>query len=151
MKIQVKNDTAKVLETLEEAKRRGLQAIGMTAEGYAKKILTETVYTGDKDWELTGRLRNSITWALSGEAPNIGEYATDNGADRGAYSGTAPNTHNVAVFIGTNVIYAQGIETGSHRKAGAVHFIKRAATEHNQEYKELVENSLKNRSASLRG
>ena len=50
----------------------------------------------------------------------------------------------MAVYIGTGVEYAAGIETGSHRKAGGVHFLQDAAANHTDEYKKLMEDSMKN-------
>ena len=47
------------------------------------------------------------------------------------------------VIFGTNVEYAAGIETGSHRKKGAVHFIQKAATNYNSEYRKIIEEILK--------
>ena len=144
MSYTYKDSTDEVLSALERAKKRGLTAIGMTAEAHAKKVLTKAVYTGDKDWPLTGRLRNSITFAISGEPANISSYSGDHGEEGGEYSGTAPKEENESVYIGTNVEYAQGIELGTHRSKGAVHFLQKAATEHNDEYKKLMEDSIKN-------
>ena len=70
-----KDNTDEVLSALEKAKKRGLEAIGLVAEGHAKKKLTKEVYTGDKPYKLTGRLRNSITFAVSGEPANIQSYS----------------------------------------------------------------------------
>lgn len=144
MSYTYKDNTKQVLSALEKAKKNGLTAIGMTAEGHAKKILTKAVYTGDKDYKLTGRLRNSITFAISGESANISSYSGDHGEKGGSYSGTAPNDKDTAVYIGTNVEYAPGIELGTHRKAGAVHFLQGAASGHGEEYKRLMEDSMKN-------
>ena len=144
MSYTYKDNTDEVLAALERAKKRGLTAIGMTAEAHAKKVLTKAVYTGDKDWPLTGRLRNSITFAISGEPANISSYSGDHGEEGGTYSGTAPNEKDKAVYIGTGVEYAVGIETGSHRKAGGVHFLQDAAANHTDEYKRLMEDSMKN-------
>ena len=66
----MKDNTDEVLSALEKAKKRGLEAIGLTAEGHAKKITPVD----------TGRLqlRNSISHATDDEAAYIGtntEYA----------------------------------------------------------------------------
>ena len=67
-----KDNTEEVLSAMEKAIKNGLEAIGLTAEGYAKKNL----YPGHGlD---TGRLRNSISHATDKEAAYIGtnvEYA----------------------------------------------------------------------------
>lgn len=144
MSYTYKDNTDAVLSKMETAIERGLEAIGMTAEGHAKKVLTKVVYTGDKDYPLTGRLRNSITYAVSGKKAAIQSYSGDNGEDGGTYDGTAPNDKDKAVYIGTNVEYAPGIELGTHRSAGAVHFLQYAASNHTAEYKRLMEDSMKN-------
>lgn len=144
MSYTYKDNTDEVLAALKRAKKNGLTAIGMTAEGHAKKKLTREVYTGDKPYKLTGRLRNSITFAVSGESANISSYSGDHGEPGGSYSGSAPNDKDMAVYIGTGAEYAAGIETGSHRKAGGVHFLQDAAANHTDEYKQIMENALKN-------
>jgi hypothetical protein len=63
----------------------------------------------------TGRLRNSIS------------HATD----------------DEAAYIGTNVEYAPYIELGAQGRKG-LHFLQKAATQHGDEYKRLMEDSMKN-------
>ena len=90
---------------MKNAKKRGLEAIGLTAEGYAKKDTPVD----------TGRLRNSIEHAVEDEA----------------------------AYIGTNVEYAVFVEAGARGRQG-VHMLQRAASEHTDEYKKLMEDSMKN-------
>lgn len=103
----MKDNTDEVLSALEKAKKRGLEAIGLVAEGHAKKITPVD----------TGRLqlRNSIS------------HATD----------------DEAAYIGTNVEYAPYVELGSPT-IKAHHMLQKAATEHTDEYKQLMEDSMKN-------
>ena len=103
----MKDNTDEVLSALEKAKKRGLEAIGLTAEGHAKKITPVD----------TGRLqlRNSIS------------HATD----------------DEAAYIGTNVEYGPYVELGSPT-IKAHHMLQKAATEHTDEYKRLMEDSMKN-------
>jgi phage gpG-like protein len=131
-----KDNTKEVLSALDKAIERGLEAIGLTAEGYAKK--NETAID-------TGRLRNSITWALSGKEANTKEYKYKVGkkTEKGYYEGTAPEDEDKAVYIGTNVEYAPYIELGT-KNTEALHFLKRAATEHSEKYKKLMEDNMKN-------
>ena len=105
MSYTYKDNTNEVLSALERAKKRGLEAIGLTAEGHAKK---ETPVD-------TGRLRNCIS------------HATD----------------DEAAYIGTNVEYAPYVELGARGRAGR-HMLQRAASEHTDEYKRLMEDSMKN-------
>lgn len=68
MKVDYKDNSEQVLSALEKGIKNGLEAIGLTAETYAKKATP--VYTG--------RLRNSISHAVDGEEVYIGsnvEYA----------------------------------------------------------------------------
>ena len=105
MSYSYKDNTEEVLSAMEKAIERGLEAIGLTAEGHAKK---ETPVD-------TGRLRNSISHAVE---------------DRAAY-------------IGTNIEYAPYVELGARGRDGK-HMLQRAATEHTDEYKRLMEDSMKN-------
>ena len=105
MSYTYKDNTGEVLAALKKAKKRGLEAIGLTAEGHAKKDTPVD----------TGRLRNSIN------------HATDDDA----------------AYIGTNVEYAPYVELGARGRQGK-HMLQRAASEHTDEYKRLMEDSMKN-------
>lgn len=64
----IKDNTDEVLSALEKAKKRGLEAIGLVAEGHAKALTPVD----------TGRLRNSISHTTDNNAAYIGtntEYA----------------------------------------------------------------------------
>lgn len=68
MKVDYKDNSEQVLSAMENAIKNGLEVIGLTAEGHAKKITPVD----------TGRLRNSISHATDKEAAYIGtnvEYA----------------------------------------------------------------------------
>lgn len=94
-----------ILSDLEKGKRNALTAIGLTAETYAKKATPVD----------TGRLRNSISHTVDGEA----------------------------AYIGSNVEYAPYVELGTSR-AKAHHMLQKAATEHSAEYKRLAEDAVYN-------
>ena len=139
--IEFRDNTEEVLSALEAAIRRGNEAIGLAAERHAKKKITEAKAVD------TGRLRNSITYALAGEETHVKSYRADKGGkDRETYTydGTADGKKGSGVYIGTNVEYAPGIELGTHRSAGAVHFLQDAVANHTDEYKKLMEDSMKN-------
>ena len=105
MSYTFKDNTAEVLAALKMAKKSGLEAIGLTAEGHAKRITPVD----------TGRLRNSIAHTVEGNA----------------------------AYIGTSTSYAPFVELGARGREG-VHMLQRAATEHADEYKQLMEDSMKN-------
>lgn len=135
MSYTTKDNTKEVLSALDKAIERGLEAIGLTAEGYAKSDPNMPVDTG--------LARNSITFAVSGKGANISTYSDDIGEREGAYSGTAPNDKDKAVYLGSNVEYFPYIELGSST-INARHVLKNAATNHTDEYKRLMEDSMKN-------
>ena len=138
--IEYRDNTEEVLSALEAAIKRGNEAIGMTAEGHAKKKITAA---GAVD---TGRLRNSITYALAGEETHVKSYkANKGGKDRETYTydGTAEGKKGSGVYIGTNVEYAVFVENGAQGRT-AVHFLQDAATGHTDQYKKLMEDSMKN-------
>ena len=139
--IEYRDNTEEVLESMEAAIRRGYEAIGLSAERHAKRKITEAKAVD------TGRLRNSITYALAGEEAHVKSYKADKGGkDRETYTydGTADGKKGSGVYIGTNVEYAPGIELGTHRSAGAVHFLQDAVANHTDEYKRIMEDSMKN-------
>ena len=141
MSYTYKDNTDEVLAALERAKKRWFEAVGLAAERHAKKKITKEKAVD------TGRLRNSITYALAGEEAHIKSYRADKGGkDRETYTydGTADGKKGSGVYIGTNVEYAPGIELGTHRSAGAVHFLQYAVANHTDEYKKLMEDIMKN-------
>ena len=134
--IEYRDNTEEVLSALEAAIKRGNEAIGMTAERHAKKKCPVD----------TGRLRNSITYALAGEETHVKSYrANKGGKDRETYTyeGTAEGKKGSSVYIGTNVEYAPFVENGA-RGRPPVHFLQDAAENHSDEYKKLMEDSMKN-------
>lgn len=136
MSVEFKDNTQEFLSLFDSAKKRGLKAIGMTAEGYAKRKITDYPAVD------TGRLRNSITFAISGEKANTPTYTDDKKVVYN-YSGTAPDGKEKAVYIGTNVEYGSFVELGTSKMPPRP-FLKPAATEHSAEYKKLMEDSIKN-------
>ena len=98
----------------------------------------------------TGFLRNSITYALDGEAPKKTTYKADD-ADKsgkiktGSYSGVAPKENNGkrSVIIGSNLPYARRIEFDSWSQKAKDGFLRIAITRHLDEYKNLISNILK--------
>ena len=129
-----KDNSQQILSALEKGKRNALTAIGATAETHVKDNITAD------DLIDTGRLRNSITFA-TGDYSGIGTY-TDNEGNR-YYDAKARNTpKDDEVAIGTNVEYAAYTELGTQHIA-AHHYLKRAVTEHKDEYKKLAVEAIK--------
>jgi len=103
--IVVADNTEQVASAITSALEAALEEIGLVAEGYAKKLCPVD----------TGRLRNSITHAIS---PN--EKAT---------------------YIGTNVEYAPYVELGTSRSKEKP-YLRPAAQDHETEYRKIFEKHL---------
>ena len=105
--IEFTSNADDILRCMERGKRNALTAIGATAETHTKENIT-----ADKLVD-TGRLRNSISHSVDGEA----------------------------AYIGTNVEYAPYLELGT-KKITAHHYLKRAVTEHQDEYEKTIAKSV---------
>ena len=124
-----------VLDALKDKIADALDDIGATAEGHAK----------DGAPVDTGLLRNSITHAVSGQAPAISVARGNTGNKIVLYGGKAPagTVEDMAVYVGTNVVYARRQETVAMRHTtGGAHFIKNAIADHGKEYKKQLKAAL---------
>jgi len=123
MTVEFQDNSPQVLAALQNATRRGLEACGAMAESYAKQELSKSKphkRGPSRPNVITGRLRNSISHTLGS---NVGS--------------------EIAVYIGTNVSYAPFLELGT-RKMDPYPFLKPAATEHTDEYRNILKDSLQN-------
>ena len=133
-----KDNSEEYKDLLNQAIRRGLRTIGMRAETHAKENCPVD----------TGYASNSITYALAGESAAISSYKADRGKNgkppkTGEYSGTMGEIEDNYVAIGSNVEYFPFIEEGA-RGRKAYHTLRKAATDHKDEYKQLLTDSIKN-------
>lgn len=159
MAVTYKDNSGFVREALESQMERALEAIGITAEGYAKKKCPVD----------TGLLRNSITHAVGGLSFS-GSFHASYGSNThtvknkktgkmetkrysansakagsvsfGSISGTVGSKGDNTVYIGTNVEYAPYVEMG-HRGYAGKHFIRSAIEDHIDQYKRLAIKYLK--------
>ena len=138
MSDEFKDNSKEYKNLLTQAIRRGLRTIGMRAETHAKENCPVD----------TGYARNSITHALSGESAAVSSYKADAGKNgeppkTGEYRGTLGKIEDNYVAIGSNVEYFPFIEEGA-RGREAHHTLRKAATEHREEYENLMKDSIKN-------
>ena len=134
--IYIKADnTDKILHKLDDLTIKALTECGMVAEGHAKVNLTNN-HSVD-----TGLLRNSVTYAISGESPAISSYKSNDGSESGTYSGVQGSANEKTVYIGTNVHYAPYVEMGTY-KSPAKPYLRPAFSEHTDEYKKILSNVL---------
>lgn len=111
MGIQIKltSHISEVKNATDEAITRALEAIGIQCSSHAKEELTNDPVRVD-----TGRLRNSITSTVQGNA----------------------------AYVGTNVEYAIYVHEGT-RKMRPNRFLKNAVVKNKDEYKAIAEAELK--------
>lgn len=154
------DNSEKILTELQKRKIQALTMCGMEAEKYAKLSLTQNKAVD------TGLLRNSVTFAVSGEGANISSYKADKGGKTGSYNGDAGSVEDYTMYVGTNVEYAPYIEfgTGKHYSGGGRKtkwtyktkdglkttdgkkprpYIKPAIADHGDKYKKIIEKVLK--------
>ena len=131
MNIQFTDNSKEVSDNIKAALLRGLETCGLVAEGYAKKLAPVD----------TGNLRNSITHRV-----DEGEPAAYIGSD---------TEYAAYVELGTGKYYPGGRPTpwvyqdakgNWHWTAGnkAQPYLKPAAADHASEYRQIVEDELKN-------
>ncbi|MCM1328833.1 MAG: HK97 gp10 family phage protein [Ruminococcus sp.] len=129
--LTITDNTQIVREALEMAKLQALTAIGMTAEGYAKEETPVNL----------GTLRNSITHAVDGDSVVIGtnvEYAAFVEEGTGIYASNGNGRKDPWVYFDE--------ATGKFRLTHGSkphHMLRKAATEHTDEYKDLVKQAFK--------
>ena len=132
----IRNDhSAEVMRKVQEALYDALDLCGQQAVRNAAINLEHDPRRVD-----TGLLRNSITYAHSGESPAISSYKGNNASrfnpdgpiPSGSYSGTAPN-EGETVYIGTNVEYGIYVHEGTQHMSPN-HFLRDAVQGHEDEY-----------------
>ena len=129
MSVKITDNTEEFKDAFREALQRGLEKVGLTAEGYAKQLAPVD----------TGNLRNSITHKIAGEEVYIGtnvEYAPYVELGTGKYvPGGRP----------TPWVY-QDANGNWHKTDGAKPqpFLRPAAADHAQQYQNIIKDELEN-------
>ena len=131
MNVQFTDNSKEVLEAMQEAAARALEKCGLTAEGYAKRLVPVD----------TGNLRNSISHKVAEDEP-------------AAYIGTN-SEYGPYVELGTGKYVSGGRPTpwvyqdakgNWHRTHGqkAQPYLKPAVADHAQTYRNIIEDEMKN-------
>lgn len=149
--VQLTDNTGEILNALDNNLDKTLEMLGLQAAGYAALELESNPRRVD-----TGLLRNSITYAVAGEAPakqtyqNDGHDKHDNSVpvETGSYQGKmAKGLGEHSVYIGTNVEYAIYVHEGAKLPNGgtmeANRFLRNAVTKHVTEYERMIDKGLK--------
>lgn len=156
MQFSVVDNTSLVMAATDEQIIKALIAIGAMVESHAKL----PVDSGGNMPVDTGRLKNSITFALAGQPANTSAYRADFTRYKTKTGKTAIRTKKVkswtykgkapadpggkprSVYVGSNVEYAEIVENGTSGRAGK-HYLRNAVVNHMEEYKNLAERALK--------
>lgn len=131
---KIENNADLTREQFEACLKRALTAIGMQAEAYAKETINRA------DAIDTGRMINSVTYGTAERAGSF-DY-TDNQGNH--YVDEIGLAEEDAVYIGTNVEYAPYQEYGTVNGVPALHFLRDAAGNHTEEYKQILKESMEN-------
>lgn len=142
IQFKLTDNSKKVLELLGDTVDAALTECGLQATRHAYMMCPVD----------TGRLRNSIAFAIGGKPANIKSYRGNRKGksgkgdtkEPGHYSGTAPkdSANEKSVYIGTNVEYAEKIELGGSMQAPEG-FIRPAIYKHADEYCQIIQDYLK--------
>lgn len=128
--IQITDNSGEILRALEEKKKAALEGVGIQAEGFAKRSTPVD----------TGRLRNSITHAVRGDDVYIGtnvEYGIWLELGTGIYASDGKGRQSPWGYYDRNGKYHVTRGMKPH------HMLKKAASEHNEEYKRIIEAIMK--------
>lgn len=139
--VKITDNTDELLAGLLLKEEKALVTVGMEAEGDAKIEIESSPRRVD-----TGRLRNSITWAIKSKHSQP-QYIGGDGADEvdpdsGVREDQVPDEKSV--IIGTNVEYAAKIHEGDADEGLDPNRFLRNAVENNaQKYREIIDDTLK--------
>lgn len=140
---RIEDHSKEYLNQVERALETAMEAVGVHIEGEAKEELENSPRRID-----TGLLRNSITYALDGEASATSTYHADNPSKDGSYkigsySGSAPKErgHNRSVIIGTNVEYGIYVHEGTSRMSPN-RFLKNAVDRNKDQITEYIKKAM---------
>lgn len=139
--VKITDNTDELLAGLLLKEEKALVTVGMEAEGDAKIEIESSPRRVD-----TGRLRNSITWAIKTKhsSPQYigGDGADEVDPDSGVREDQVPDEKTVV--IGTNVEYAAKIHEGDADEGLDPNRFLRNAVENNaQKYREIIDDILK--------
>lgn len=124
-----------IKEQTEEAIITALQTVGVQAQAHATAEITAQ---GAVD---TGRLRASITFAVSGDPARRNTYIDDQMTGYSEPVEGAGESTDHTLYLGTNVEYAPYVEMGTS-KMPARPFIRPAVENHLSEYQQIFEQTL---------
>lgn len=124
--VNITDNSEEFIKAMEQKKAAALEAVGISAEAHAK-LLTPV--------GITGRLRNSISHAVKGDDVYIGSnlyYAPFVELGTGIYASDGKGRKSPWAYQDSKGVWhnTRGIKPR--------HMLKKAASEHTQEYKDII-------------
>lgn len=139
--VKMTDNTDELLKELEFLEEKALVTVGGEAEGDAKIEIESSPRRVD-----TGRLRNSITWAIKSKHSDP-QYIGGDGADEvdpdsGVREDQVPDEKTVV--IGTNVEYAAKIHEGDAKEGlDPNRFLRNAIERNSEKYRGIINDTLR--------
>lgn len=148
--IKITDNSGEVMRAFKNQLQIALEAVGTQAESHAKQVISDSLVYGKTDLTKygekdnsrvdTGRLRNSVAHTVVKEDVYIGtnlEYAPYHELGTGIYASQPGGRQSPWVYYDR--------KGKAHRTRGLypIHFLKKAASEHTEEYKKIIEKIMK--------
>lgn len=144
--IEIKSHKNEVMAALNGNIRTALEAVGVQAVSHAKQVITDTLVYGGVNLQAvahekdnsrvdTGRLRNSIAHTVQNNEVYIGtnlSYAAFHELGTGIYASQPGGRTSPWIYQDRNGA------THFTRGLYPIHFLKKAASEHTEEYKAII-------------
>jgi phage gpG-like protein len=144
--IKITDNSGDVMRAFKNQLQIALEAVGTQAESHAKQVISDSLVYGHTDLRKygekdnsrvdTGRLRNSVAHTVVKHDAYIGSnlpYSAYHELGTGIYASQAGGRQTPWVYYDR--------KEKAHRTKGLypIHFLKKAASEHTEEYKKIIE------------
>ena len=148
LEVNFENNSQLVLHMIESRLKAGAEAAGATMERHAKDNLKNFKHNGKIGYIDTGRAKNSITYTFTGAGDKSHTYSTDTTGESTTENvknvdGDIMNDGKLVIYVGSNVYYFPYLEQGTS-KLKPSHALQEAIANHEQEYKNIFQDALKN-------
>lgn len=148
--IKITDNSGEVMRAFQNQLQIALETVGTQAESHAKQVISDSLVYGKTDLKKygekdnsrvdTGRLRNSVAHTVVQEDVYIGtnlEYAPYHELGTGIYASQAGGRQTPWKYKGRDGKWY------TTRGLYPIHFLKKAASEHTEEYKKIIEKIMK--------
>lgn len=128
--VKFENNAPRLRKEWKQKKEQILYAIGLKWQELSTKVITQRIYSSNKPWKLTGRLRASLSFATSTKQGPKKRVGASKGNDY-ISSGSKDS-----VLVGSNVIYAAKVNR-KHR------FLEDSVLNGRSAFKSVAENIMR--------